>query len=175
MSTKSFVITFLLTGLFCCAVPLAAHAAPIIGQTYTGPASTYGNDPVTGYADGEDNNIPALPGATNDLPGIAFLSWETLGGWWCVHSPDNVVALVRQTDYGPGEQSILVDINAVAARIVFHLGQGDYFPTHEGTWKITYLGDKGPSPTVSTLTKCYGIPQPVRPKITQQVPQLLFF
>ncbi len=59
------------------ALALAADvgAAPgaAVGLTLRGAASTYGDDPRTGYVDPLDNNRPALVGATNDIPGIAVL------------------------------------------------------------------------------------------------------
>jgi hypothetical protein len=115
-----------------------------IGNTYIGPASTYGNDPVTHYADPGDNNIPALSGASNNNPGIAIYNHGTLGGWWLVKAPNGIKAVIQQTDIGPSATPS-IDINAVAARTIFHLPQGNSFPTDQGNWTMEYLGKKKPS------------------------------
>jgi hypothetical protein len=135
--------------------PAAAAAAadatlvPVADTTLTasitlhGRASTYGNDPLTGWIDGLDNNQPALPGATNDTPGIAVYNMQTLGGWWEIHTPNGRTAILQQTDYGPLPPRI-VDINAVAARTVFGYPT-NAFPTDQGTWTLQYLGKQRPA------------------------------
>lgn len=123
-----------------------ALSVPPGASIRTGKASTYGWDPVTGFVDHADNNRPALAGATNDTPGIAVYDPATLGGWFLVKDPNGTSAVLQQTDIGP-DPSVhrLVDINAVAARTVFHLGQGNAFPTDAGNWTLVYLGKNRPA------------------------------
>ena len=123
----------------------AAPGAPV-GLTLRGAASTYGDDPRTGYVDPLDNNRPALVGATNDIPGIAVLDTGTLGGWWEVRAPNGATGVLQQTDYGPSAATgRVVDINAVAARAVFGYQEGGAFPTGRGRWTLRYLGPQRPA------------------------------
>lgn len=123
-------------------------ATPAMAVTLSGHASTYASDPVTGFVDHADNNLPALSGATNDQPGIAILNQSTLGLWWRVCSPWHVCRWVRQTDIGPASFTLRVlDINSVAVRVLWQMPQGDEFPTDDGTWNLRSFG--------STLT---GVP-----------------
>lgn len=138
------------------APPPTNPAQIALGATYAGYASIYGNDPTTGFVDHGDNNIPRLPGASNDLPGIAVYNDATLGGWWSVEDPDGTIAILQQTDYGPsasGRDGVrrTVDINSVAARVAFGLDAPD-FPTDRGIWTITYLGKNRPQGAVGADT-----------------------
>jgi cell wall-associated NlpC family hydrolase len=62
-----------------------------------------------------------------------------------VRAPNGRVAILQQTDYGPSAAGRIVDINAVAARTVFGLPQGNAFPTGQGTWTIRFLGQQRPA------------------------------
>ena len=109
-----------------------------------GLATTYANDPAIGYRDGQDNNIPALPGASNDRPGIAIYNQATLGGWWIVQAPGGAWAILQQTDIGPAPGTgAIVDINAVAARTIFGV-RAPKFPSKQGVWHLAYLGHHKP-------------------------------
>lgn len=131
--------------------PVKAKAYPgdtiNLGDTYKGKASVYGNDPVIHFVDGGDNNIPALPGASNDNPGIAVWNRGSLGGWWQVEAPNGKTAILQQTDLGPST-SRTVDINSVAARSVFGYKAPD-FPTDNGDWTIQYMGKNQPSGAIT--------------------------
>jgi hypothetical protein len=121
----------------------ATSPAPAIALH--GAASTYGNDPAAGIVDHNDNNQPALQGASNDTPGIAVLDTQTLGGWWQINAPNGHSAILQQTDYGPSSATgLIVDINAVAARTIFHYPAG-HFPTGRGSWTLHYLGQQRPA------------------------------
>lgn len=126
-----------------------------VGYASKGKASSYGEDPKTGYVDPGDVGPngkplkPALAGATNKDPGIAVYNSGSLGGWWKVIAPNNKSAILRQTDLGPST-SRTVDINSVAARSVFGYKVGDKFPTDEGTWKIEYIGKVKPAGAISS-------------------------
>lgn len=139
-------------------VPLADPPRPTGGRELRGAASTFGNDPVTGYTDTVDNNTPAArshgyPNATNDGPGISLLDLTTIGGWWWLRAPNHRTAILQQIDYGPSARGVLVDINAVAARAVFRYRQGDAFPTRQGTWTLIYMGKRmPPGATPNTAT-----------------------
>ncbi|MDO8185871.1 lytic murein transglycosylase [Conexibacter sp. JD483] len=138
------------TGRRATAPPPANPAAIQVGASYSGFASVYGNDPAAGVIDAGDNNIPRLEGATNDVPGIAIFNDQTLGGWWSVEAPDGTVAILQQTDYGPsasGRDGVrrTVDVNAVAARVVFRLAGDDRFPTDQGVWTVVYMGKQRPA------------------------------
>lgn len=121
-----------------CTMP--AHA----DTTLFGRASVYANDPVIGFVDHGDNNIPALPGASNDRPGIAVYNTATLGRWWRVcwlRIPRaGGCRWVQQTDHGPAPWTgRIVDLNAVAARTLW--GYHAYrFPTDLGVWKVVLHG-----------------------------------
>jgi len=126
-------------------VAAAVFACPASAVTLTGLASTYGSDPVTGFVDHGDNNLPALAGASNARPGIAVMRYDTLGRWWRVCTPAKRCRWVRQTDIGPASWTgRVVDINSTAARILWHLPQGDRFPTDQGAW---HLRSHGPTLT----------------------------
>jgi hypothetical protein len=109
-----------------------------------GKASVYANDPVLGFVDHGDNNLPALAGATNNRPGIAVLSSSTLGHWWRVcwlaRPGASGCRWVRQTDYGPASWTgRVVDVNAVAARVLWGI-PAYRFPTDVGMWKVVLHG-----------------------------------
>ena len=118
------------------------------GNAWKGSASSYGNDAKADVKDLEDNNKPALPGASNKNPGVALYNSSTLGGWWKVIAPNKKAAILQQTDFGPSA-SPMIDINAVAARSVFGYKGGNAFPTNEGTWKIEYAGKKKPAGAIT--------------------------
>lgn len=123
-------------------------------------ASTYGNDPRTGYRDPGDNNRPALAGASNDRPGIARYDRGTLGGWFRVTAPNGRTLVVQQTDIGPAPWTgAQIDVNAVAARELGYR-QGNRFPTRQGWWKIEYLGKRRPNVAASAV--------PAKPKADAQ-------
>lgn len=125
-----------------------------INDMFIGFASTYGNDPITGYVDTGDNNIPALTGHTNNQPGIAIYNQGTLGGWWQVTAPNSRTVILQQTDYGPSTDR-MIDINAVAARSAFgYLASS--FPTDQGSWSAVYLGKDAPQTAVFLDTKGVG-------------------
>jgi hypothetical protein len=131
-------------------------------------ASTYGNDPKTGYRDSADNNIPALQGASNNNPGIALYRRKTLGGWYRVTAPNGRTMVVQHTDIGPSPGlAANLDVNAVAARM-FGYKQGNSFPTAQGRWKIQYLGKKRPAGANQTQVQ-RGVGQKVLPKKQAQV------
>lgn len=120
-----------------------------VGDIYRGPASTYGDDTITGYVDLGDRNpdgTPMLPaigyGITNATPGVAVYNQGTLGGWWLVTGPNGKSGILQQTDYGPST-SRMIDINAVAARHVFGYPAAT-FPTDQGIWTAKYLGKDVP-------------------------------
>jgi hypothetical protein len=125
-----------------------------IGDSYKGNASTYGNDPITGYIDTGDNNKPAFAGASNDQLGIAIYNQGTLGGWWYVAAPNGRSAILKQTDYGPSTER-MIDINAVAARSAFGYPAAT-FPTDQGQWIARYLGKTQPPEAVYFDTKGTG-------------------
>lgn len=109
-------------------------------------ASTYGNDPKTGYRDAADNDRPALAGASNRNPGIAMYRRRTLGGWYRVTAPNGRSAIIQHTDIGTAPSTgAQLDVNAVAARSLFGYRQGNAFPTKQGRWKVQYLGKKRPA------------------------------
>lgn len=123
------------------AVVLLAAAPSASSLTLSGHASSYGSDPVAGIYDHEDNGIPALAGYTNASPGIAVMRWDTLGQWWRVCNPWRVCRWVRQTDVGPASfTGRVLDVNAVAARVDFHLRGGYSFPTDLGRWTLALVG-----------------------------------
>lgn len=125
-----------------------------INDMFIGNASTYGNDPVTGYVDTGDNNIPALAGKTNDQPAVALYNQGTLGGWWQITAPNARTVVLQQTDYGPSTDR-MIDINAVAARHAFGYPAAS-FPTDQGSWTAIYLGTVAPSSAVFLDTKGTG-------------------
>lgn len=125
-----------------------------INDMFIGFASTYGNDPITGYVDTGDNNIPALAGHTNDQPGVAIYNQGTLGGWWQVTAPNSRTVILQQTDYGPSTDR-MIDINAVAARSAFGYPAAS-FPTDQGSWSAVYLGKDAPQTAVFLDTKGVG-------------------
>ncbi len=126
-----------------------------VNDAYKGTASTYGNDPVTGFVDPGDVDSsgkplePALPGATNAQPGIAVYNHGSRGGWWAVIAPNGKSAILQQMDIGPSTSRI-VDINSVAARAVFGYKEGNNFPTGEGNWKIQYMGKTQPPNAITS-------------------------
>ena len=144
------------------ALTLAAYTTPAGGAApvalaLRGRASTYGDDPLTGYVDALDNNRPALPGATNDIPGIAVLDTQTLGGWWEVRAPNGATLVLQQTDYGPSASTgRVVDVNALAARL-FGYPEGRAFPTDRGRWTLHYAGPQRPA---NAATPAQGAPSP---------------
>jgi murein DD-endopeptidase MepM/ murein hydrolase activator NlpD len=129
-----------------------------VGDAFKGAASNYGHDPVTGYADPADNNIPALrgmgdppdPNATNDEPGIAVWNMGTLGGWWLVTTAEGGSAILRQTDFGPSAATAFIDINTVAVRSVFGKQNGNTFL--EENWTFKYLGKTKPAGAITDDT-----------------------
>lgn len=109
-----------------------------------GKASVYANDAKHGWVDHGDNNIPALPGASNENPGIAVMNTSTLGHWWrvCWLSKPKATGCrwVKQTDVGPaGWTGRVVDLNAVSARVLWGIPAWR-FPTDQGTWRIALYG-----------------------------------
>lgn len=132
-----------------------ALGADTVLWTQRGAATTYGWDPVTHYVDPNDANNPSLPGATNDIAGISLLRQDTKGGWFRITAPNHITAVLQQTDYGPST-SALIDINAVAARIVFHYPEGNAFPSYAGTWTVSYLGMRRP-PDAATPEQGFGL------------------
>lgn len=122
------------------AAAVLAAATPACSQALTlrGHASTYGNDSVAGVYDAGDSNQPALAGYANTSPAIAVMRWSTLGHWWRTCTPRRLCRWVRQTDIGPATWTgRVLDVNAVAARLLFQLRGGDAFPTDEGSWRLT--------------------------------------
>lgn len=107
------------------------------GQTFS--ASTYGNDPKTGYRDPGDNDRPAS-GIPNRFPAVAIgLNSKNLGKYVPISGLGKYkgqTLLVRVGDLGPSIPGRL-DENATLARLQ-GLPQGDRFPTGA---KVT-RGDK---------------------------------
>lgn len=108
------------------------------GKLLRGRTSWYG-----GPNDAMDNNIPALPGATNKNPGIAVYNRDTLGGWWRLRDPrTGKVVIVQQTDLGPNTWTgKKIDLNA---RLIRDLGYSESnYPNH--TMGARYLGKRRPA------------------------------
>lgn len=77
-----------------------------------GRTSWYG-----GPRDSQDNDRPALPGASNKNPGIAVYNRRTLGGWWRVVFPNGRSLVLQQTDLGPAPWTgKKVDVNYTAVK-----------------------------------------------------------
>lgn len=77
-----------------------------------GKVSTYG-----GPNDSQDNNRPALQGASNKNPGIAVYNQHTLGGYWLVTNSNGRTRVIQQTDIGPSPSTgRKVDVNPPAAK-----------------------------------------------------------
>ena len=100
------------------------------------------------FHDAQDNNRPALSGASNNEPGIAVLNRSTLGGYYRLRIKDakgrERFMTVRQTDIGPaGWTGKKVDINA---RLASDLGYSPRdFPSNTQVIGYSYLGKKKPS------------------------------
>lgn len=98
------------------------------------------------FHDAEDNNRPALQGATNDEPGVAIgLNRKYLGGWVRIVGKDAAgrpySKVVQVTDLGPSITG-RVDYNArLASDLGFKPGN---FPTDSHV-EIHWLGHKKPS------------------------------
>ena len=119
-----------------------------VGDSYQGNASTFGNDPATGYNDPGAGNTQAT-GIGWSQPGIAVYNAATERGWWAVIAPNGKSAILQQTDYGPSTSRI-VDITSVAARAVFSYPEGSGFPTDQGQWKLQYMGQTQPPGAITT-------------------------
>lgn len=97
------------------------------------------------FHDSQDNNRPALPGATNNEPGVAIgLNRKYLGGWVRVVAKDArgrpVSKVVQVTDIGPSISG-RIDLNArLAQDLGFSPGS---FPDQQVTYH--WLGMKKPA------------------------------
>ncbi len=103
----------------------AVQAAP---QTLVqGASSWYG-----GPCDQQDNNIPALPGASNHEPGIAIYQRATLGKHWLLRGPNGRRVILRQTDFGPSPwTNKAIDLNYTAVSVLGYplVGSCPRYPT----------------------------------------------
>jgi hypothetical protein len=112
----------------------------------------YGNDPVIGFTDYQDNCITAS-GVSCTVGGIAVnnhrIGWQRsrdryMGGWWWVCPPKHLrlrCKLLKQNEAGPSTHRT-VDVSAVSARRAW--GIFAYrFPTDQGTWRLKYRGKRG--------------------------------
>lgn len=104
-----------------------------VGLKVGGKVSWYG-----GPNDKEDNDKPALAGATNKEPGIAVMNQATLGGWWRIKLWDGRSITIRQTDIGPARWTgKALDFNYTAVK---QLGYTEgSFPTGKVAQAV-YLG-----------------------------------
>lgn len=121
-------------------------------------ASTYGNDPVTGYRDAGDNNRPAS-GIPNKYPAVAIgLNAKNLRKFVEITPSTgryrNQTLLVRVGDLGPSIPG-RVDENAVLARLQ-GLPQGGRFPTGSKT-TVGRLYDKPPAGAQKITTGLYAL------------------
>lgn len=111
------------------------------------PASWYGDYKPAGWHDSGDNNIPALPGASNNNPGLALPNRRTLGGWYRIVTTNaqgkKVSLVVQHTDLGPAAGINRIDLNA---RLAHDLGyKANAFPTDKLKVEYHYLGKKKPA------------------------------
>ena len=81
-----------------------------------------------GPRDAQDNDRPALQGATNKVPGIARFDRSTLGDTFEVRAPNGKTIRVRQTDIGPAPWTGKgLDVNYTAVKALGYT-EGN-FPT----------------------------------------------
>lgn len=112
----------------------------------------FGNDPALGVHDASDSGRTAL-GQPTSRGGIAVMRYSTLGGWWWVCAPRQILErgvdrchLVRQTDIGPAHWTgRIIDVTSVTARRVWRLVTSR-FPTDVGTWTLRYRGHRHKPP-----------------------------
>ena len=113
-----------------------------------GKASVFGNDWTQGVHDPSDSGTTAL-GTPTSRGGIAVYRYSTLGGWWWVCAPRQILArgvarchLERQTDIGPAPfTGRILDVTAMTARRAWHLSAAR-FPTDVSVWTLRYRGKK---------------------------------
>ncbi len=127
----------------------------------SGASSWYG-----GPRDSQDNDRPALAGASNREPGIAVYNRGTLGGYWRVKFPNGRSLTVRQTDIGPAPWTgKKVDVNYTAVKAAGYT-EGNYPNPHV---TAEYLGKRkpptGPAPTAPAA------PTPAAPAVAAALPQ----
>ena len=109
-----------------------------------GKASVFGNDWTQGVHDPSDSGTTAL-GTPTSRGGIAVYRYSTLGGWWWVCAPRQIVSrgrchLVRQTDIGPAPWTgRVLDVTATTSRRAWRLRVRGW-PTDVGRWTLKYRG-----------------------------------
>lgn len=111
-----------------------------------GKASVFGNDWTQGVHDPSDSGTTAL-GTPTSRGGIAVYRYSTLGGWWWVCAPRQILArgvarchLVRQTDIGPAPfTGRVLDVTATTSRRAWRLRVRGW-PTDVGRWTLKYRG-----------------------------------
>lgn len=116
----------------------------------TGRASVFGDDPFQGVHDSGDNGITALGKPSSD-GGIAVMNRRTLGGYWTVCAPRQILSrgvkrchTLKQSEIGPAFWTgRVVDITAVTARRAWKL-RTRTFPTDKYRWRLRYRGHRRP-------------------------------
>lgn len=150
MSTRRGIALAVLLTLLACGlcVFLTAYTANADAHwpRLAGKASVFGNDAGQGVHDPSDSGTTAL-GTPTSRGGIAVYRYSTLGGWWWVCAPRQIVRarvrrchLVRQTDIGPAPfTGRVVDVTAVTSLRAWRLRVSGW-PTDVGRWTLRYRG-----------------------------------
>lgn len=130
---------------------------PEYGQVYYGPMSWFGQ---FGYGDYDhelakyrwsDNadNARNASGLSQQTPGIAYMSKETIRHWFKLTFPNDVTVIVRQVDLGPALwTNKIIDVNAPLAEMVGYSPRT--FPTGHNIL-FQYIGQDEPDGAIKTF------------------------